>query len=111
MATAEKSLIATVRGVRVTSNDTSEGADDIATLRARIDAVDVTIMKLWMERAALSRQVGATRMASGGTRIVLALEHEVLARFSQELGKQGARLAMLLLEVGRGTLSQGRTRS
>ncbi len=79
-------------------------ADRISDLRARIDEIDASIIELWLERAAISQEVGATRMASGGTRLVLAREQEILNRFRDALGADGTQLAMLILRAGRGPL-------
>ena len=76
----------------------------IAELRARIDEIDKTIIELWRERAAISHEVGATRVAAGGTRLVLAREQEILDRFREALGSDGTQLAMLILRAGRGPL-------
>jgi chorismate mutase len=43
-------------------------------------------------------------MASGGTRLVLSREREILERFRRELGADGIQLALLLLRAGRGPL-------
>jgi chorismate mutase len=79
-------------------------ADPVEDLRSRIDAVDAEIIRLWQERANLSRQVGAARMAAGGTRLVLAREQQIVEKFRDALGETGAPLAMLLLRAGRGPL-------
>jgi chorismate mutase len=76
----------------------------IAELRGRIDEIDRTLIWLWQERAAISREVGATRIASGGTKIVLSREREVLNRFRDALGADGTQLALLILRAGRGPL-------
>jgi chorismate mutase len=76
----------------------------IAALRTRIDEIDATIIRLWQERAALSQEVGATRVAAGGTRLVLSREREILERFRRALGEDGTQLALLLLRAGRGRL-------
>lgn len=76
----------------------------IAELRRRIDEIDATIIQLWRERATISQEVGATRVAAGGTRLVLAREQEILARFREALGADGTQLAMLILRAGRGPL-------
>jgi chorismate mutase len=76
----------------------------IASLRTRIDEIDATIIRLWQERAALSQEVGKTRVASGGTRLVLAREREILERFRAALGDDGTQLALLILRAGRGPL-------
>ena len=85
--------------------DTDAAPDEhIARLRRRIDEIDATIISLWQERAAISQEVGATRVAAGGTRLVLSREREILERFSSELGADGTQLALLILRAGRGPL-------
>ena len=79
-------------------------ADEIRAIRTRIDEIDQLIIDLWQERAALSQQVGRTRMASGGTRLVLSREREIVDRFRQALGADGTQVALLLLRAGRGPL-------
>jgi chorismate mutase len=78
--------------------------EHIAKLRQRIDEIDATLISLWQERAAISQEVGATRVAAGGTRLVLSREREILERFSSELGADGTQLALLILRAGRGPL-------
>jgi chorismate mutase len=84
--------------------EATSAADPVADLRSRIDAVDAEIIRLWHERAALSRQVGAARIAAGGTRLVLAREQQIVEKFRDALGDDGVPLAMLLLRAGRGRL-------
>lgn len=85
--------------------DAKSAADaHIAELRCRLDEIDQKIIELWLERAAISHEVGATRVAAGGTRLVLAREQEILARFREALGADGTQLAMLILRAGRGPL-------
>lgn len=79
-------------------------AAQIANIRQRIDEIDGTLIDLWQERARLSQQVGVTRMASGGTRLVLSREQEILERFRSALGADGTQVALLLLRAGRGPL-------
>jgi chorismate mutase len=76
----------------------------ISELRRRIDEIDSTLISLWQERAAISQEVGATRVASGGTRLVLSREREILDRFRAALGADGTQLALLILRAGRGPL-------
>jgi chorismate mutase len=83
----------------------SKAADArISNLRERIDEIDAAIIRLWQERAAISQEVGATRVASGGTRLVLSREREILDRFRNALGADGTQLALLILRAGRGPL-------
>jgi len=76
----------------------------IGELRMEIDAVDAALVELVARRIQISKQVGRLRMAAGGTRLSLAREQAVVARFSAELGETGTSLAMLLLRAGRGRL-------
>ncbi|HEX5742208.1 MAG TPA: chorismate mutase [Pilimelia sp.] len=93
------------RGACQHSGATPPGpADPVDELRHRIDRIDAALLDLWRERATLSREVGRTRLARGGTRLVLAREQQILARFRKELGDDGVSLALLLLRAGRGAL-------
>lgn len=84
--------------------DAADAAERISALRKRIDEIDNALISLWQERASLSQQVGATRVASGGTRLALSREREILDRFHSALGPDGTQLALLLLRAGRGRL-------
>ena len=79
-------------------------SDRIGALRRRIDEIDNEIIALWQERAAISGEVGRVRIASGGTRLVLSREREIIARFREALGADGVELARLILRAGRGRL-------
>lgn len=79
-------------------------AEEITAIRQRINEIDQTIIDLWQERSGLSQQVGRTRMASGGTRLVLSREREIIEKFRAALGPDGTQVAMLLLRAGRGPL-------
>jgi len=87
-----------------TGATTVEADSQIGRMRQRIDEIDATLIALWQERAALSSSVGATRVASGGTRLVLSREREILDRYRNELGADGTALALLVLRAGRGPL-------
>lgn len=78
---------------------------EIGQLRQEIDKLDAEILRLVKRRTEVSRTIGATRMASGGTRIVVNREMDVLARY-RELGPEGRQLAMVLLNLGRGRLGR-----
>ena len=83
---------------------TGTDVERIGELRGEIDACDAAIIELVQKRLAISQQIGALRSASGGTRLNLAREQQVLARFQAALGADGAALGMLLLRQGRGRL-------
>ena len=79
--------------------------DEIAELRKEIDWLDAEILRLVKRRVEVSKTIGAARMAAGGPRIVYNREIDVLARY-RELGTEGRRLAMALLNLGRGPLGR-----
>lgn len=96
-----------------TGSDSTTGAKselprteaEIEKLRKEIDQLDAEILAAIKRRTEISRVIGRTRMASGGTRLVHSREMKVLERFS-ELGQEGHTLAMLLLRLGRGRLGR-----
>ena len=93
----------TTTGVPATAENV--GADEhISALRRRLDEIDQQLIELWRERAAISHEVGATRVAAGGTRLVLARENATLNRFREALRPDGAQLALLVRRAGRGKL-------
>jgi chorismate mutase len=81
-----------------------DAAERIGELRGAIDACDAEIIALVQRRLAISQEIGSVRAASGGTRLNLSREQQVLSRFRAALGQDGATLGMLLLRQGRGRL-------
>ncbi|QDQ99096.1 chorismate mutase [Tomitella fengzijianii] len=79
------------------------GRTGIDELRKEIDRLDAEILAAVKRRAEVSKIIGRTRMAEGGTRLVHNREMAVIERYS-ELGQEGHTLAMLLLRLGRGRL-------
>jgi chorismate mutase len=79
-------------------------AERISELRGAIDACDAEIIALVQRRLEISHEIGTVRSASGGTRLNLAREQQILSRFRAALGRDGAALGMLLLRQGRGRL-------
>jgi chorismate mutase len=69
-------------------------------IRSRIDAIDAQVIRLLKERAAATHQEGSVRVASGGTRLVLARDNEILRRYRRALGPDGARLGLVLIRAG-----------
>ena len=78
---------------------------EIGELRVEIDWIDAEILRLVKRRIEISKSVGAARMAAGGPRIVYNREIDVLARY-RELGDEGRKLAMALLNLGRGPMGR-----
>ncbi|MYT33223.1 MULTISPECIES: chorismate mutase [unclassified Streptomyces] len=81
---------------------TPEAAEVIQDARRRIDDLDGRIIGLIQERMAVSAVVQRERIASGGPRLSLSREMEVLGHYRDQLGRQGTALAMTLLELSRG---------
>jgi chorismate mutase len=88
----------------VTGARTDEAAGVITDARERIDALDDRIIGLIQERMAVSTVIQKARIASGGRRVNLSREMEVLGRYREALGKPGTALAMTLLELCRGRI-------
>ena len=86
-------------------SDVTDLPDDIDELRVEIDRMDAVILAAIQRRSAVSKKIGANRMANGGPRLVHSREVKVLDRFSA-LGSEGHTLAMLLLRLGRGPLGR-----
>jgi chorismate mutase len=76
----------------------------ITDARERIDALDDRIIGLIQERVAVSAVVQEARIASGGRRVSLTRENEILSHYSDALGRPGTSLAMTLLELSRGRI-------
>jgi chorismate mutase len=88
------------------ASEANQAADEeIGKLREEIDWLDAEILRLVKRRIEVSKTIGAARMAAGGPRIVYNREIDVLARY-RELGSEGRRLAMALLNLGRGPLGR-----
>ncbi|MEU7640036.1 MULTISPECIES: chorismate mutase [unclassified Streptomyces] len=85
-----------------TGAHTPEAADTIRDARHRIDDLDGHIIGLVQERMAVSAVIQRERIASGGRRLNLSREMEVLAHYRDQLGRPGTALAMTLLELSRG---------
>ncbi|KMS67365.1 chorismate mutase [Streptomyces viridochromogenes] len=83
---------------------TPEAADVITGARERIDALDDRIIGLIQERMAVSAVIQEARITSGGRRVNLSRELEILNHYSEALGKPGTALAMTLLELCRGRI-------
>ena len=84
--------------------DTTDPAERIEALRAQIDACDAQIIELVQRRLAVSQEIGELRRTAGGTRLSLSREQQVITRFQDALGPDGATLGMMLLRQGRGRL-------
>jgi chorismate mutase len=93
-----------MNAIDVTGARTPEAAEVITGARERIDALDDRIIGLIQERIAVSAVVQEARITSGGRRVNLSREMEILGHYSAALGKPGTALAMTLLELSRGRI-------
>ncbi|TWG05167.1 chorismate mutase [Streptomyces brevispora] len=85
-----------------TGAHTEEAASLIGDARSRIDALDDRIIGLVQERMAVSSVIQEARITSGGRRVNLSREMEILGQYRDALGRPGTSLAMTLLELCRG---------
>ncbi|MEU3353375.1 chorismate mutase [Streptomyces sp. NPDC037389] len=81
---------------------TPEAAGVITDARGRIDDLDGRIIGLVQERMAVSAVIQRERIGSGGRRVNLSREMEILGHYREQLGRPGTALAMTLLELCRG---------
>ncbi|MFC5145512.1 chorismate mutase [Streptomyces aureoversilis] len=104
-ATATATTTATAaRPAAETGARTDEAAGVITGARQRIDDLDGRIIGLIQERMAVSAVIQHERIASGGRRVNLSREMEIIGHYSDQLGKPGTALAMTLLELCRGRI-------
>lgn len=103
-ASAAEKTVTTVTAAERTGARTDEAVGVITDARERIDALDDRIMGLVQERMAVSAVVQEARIGSGGRRVNLSREMEILGRYRDALGKPGTALAMTLLELCRGKI-------
>ena len=74
--------------------------DDLSRISGRRDE----IIGLIQERMAVSAVIQEARITSGGRRVNLSREMEVLGHYREALGRPGTALAMTLLELCRGRI-------
>jgi chorismate mutase len=70
--------------------------------RARIDVLDAAICELVAQRRGVSQQIQLLRRAAGGPRIEYNRENQIIARYSDALGRPGVTIAMAVLDHCRG---------
>ncbi|MEU2788930.1 chorismate mutase [Streptomyces sp. NPDC007100] len=83
---------------------TEAAAGVITDARGRIDDLDGRIIGLVQERMAVSAVIQRERIGSGGRRVNLSREMEILEHYRSQLGRPGTALAMTLLELCRGRI-------
>ncbi|MGW0840308.1 chorismate mutase [Streptomyces sp. NPDC002787] len=104
ITSTEKTAATDKTATEKTGARTVEAAGVISGARERIDALDDRIIGLVQERMAVSAVIQDARIESGGRRVNLSREMEILAHYRDALGKPGTALAMTLLELCRGRI-------
>ncbi|MFI1970409.1 chorismate mutase [Streptomyces cinnamoneus] len=104
MSATESPAATATRRPAATGAHTDEAVGVITDARGRIDDLDGRIIGLVQERMAVSAVIQRERIASGGRRVSLSREMEVLGHYSEQLGRPGTALAMTLLELCRGRI-------
>ncbi|MEV4501432.1 chorismate mutase [Streptomyces klenkii] len=100
--TVSSSTMSTRTAPAETGARTEAAAGVITGARQRIDDLDGRIIGLIQERMAVSAVIQQERIGSGGRRVNLSREMEIIGHYSDQLGKPGTTLAMTLLELCRG---------
>ncbi|MBD0710107.1 MULTISPECIES: chorismate mutase [unclassified Streptomyces] len=103
-STSAAPALATASTPEKTGARTDEAAKLIGDARERIDSLDDRIIGLIQERVAVSAVIQEARISSGGRRVNLAREMDVLGHYRDALGKPGTALAMTMLELCRGRI-------
>ena len=85
----------------ITTTDTS-AVSSVDDGRAMLDDIDARLMHLLSERRAVSKQVQALRVQSGGSRVEHSRENAIIGRWAETLGDGGADLALAVLAHCRG---------
>jgi chorismate mutase len=101
-STTTTSQASPATATEVTGARTEDAAALITGARERIDTLDDRIIGLVQERMAVSAVIQEARITSGGRRVNLSREMDVLGHYRDALGKPGTTLAMTLLELCRG---------
>lgn len=83
----------------------TDDLDLVPMLRGQIDALDESIVRLVAERARLSARIQTARVNSGGARVELGRERQIMAAYRAALGSEGPQLADSVLRVCRGALN------
>lgn len=77
-------------------------AQSESQLRFAVDNLDTSIAQLIKERALISNRLQQSRVRSGGARVDISREREVLAAYAAQLGTDGIGVARAVLTFCRG---------
>jgi chorismate mutase len=88
------------------ADDPTESGDVNSRISARrelIDQIDQNVIELIEQRKDLATQIQRLRVSNGGPRLSIDRESEIIRRYRAALGKQGAEMAHLMLNISRGS--------
>ena len=71
----------------------------IDVLRNQIDAIDLAIANLVLERAAISRRIQGERIDTGGSRVDISRERDVRVNYRSHFPADGGYLADVILQI------------
>lgn len=80
----------------------SDGSLGQDYLRERIDSLDRVIANLLEQRADISAEIQMSRVSSGGARVDISREREVIGTYVEALGREGSDVAHTVLVYCRG---------
>ena len=86
----------------MTTMTNEEHVSSVDEGRAKLDAIDSSIIELLAQRRQVSKQVQALRVEAGGSRVEHSRENAIIRRWSEALGESGVELAMAVLNHCRG---------
>jgi chorismate mutase len=77
--------------------------DDLALLRNELDELDEAVRLILKRRVELSRRIQSIRIESGGARVDLQREKQVIDGYRRTFEQDGAELALAILHISRGS--------
>lgn len=87
------------------STDSQPVSDDATELRFQIDDLDYAITALLQQRLKVSTAIQRQRVRSGGTRVDLSRESEILTAYQARLGLDGKDIGLAVLTYCRGDVN------
>ena len=85
--------------VLMEAKEMSEKTTDLKNAREKIDRIDEELVRLFLERLAVAREVAMAKRATGGSVTDPAREREILARVSEEAGPENENAARLFFST------------
>ena len=77
----------------------SEKTTDLKNAREKIDRIDEELVRLFLERLSVAREVAMAKRVTGGSVTDPAREREILSRVSEEAGPENENAARLFFST------------